>query len=167
MDKSNNKFLLANVHDHVGKPLGVSEWVSIDQVQVNIFAEVSRWRKVAHCDPEIANKGPYGGTLIHGFHMLSLLSYFFESAKATPEDGDYSLNYGIDKVRMLKPVVIGDGIRLRSHLSLLKATDKGAGECLIKTSHEIEVEGLAGIVMYAEYLAYWYPKDSSKRTFTH
>jgi len=159
MSNSEAPFLLSNAKAHIGKLLGVSGWVEIDQIQVNIFGEVSRWRKPGHCDPETAKDSPYGGTLMHGFHMVSLLSHFFEAADSKPADGAYSLNYGLDKVRILQPVVIGDGVRLRSHVSLLDATDKGDGQKLLKTCHEIEVESVAGYVMYAEYLAYWYPKE--------
>ncbi len=158
MADSTQPFLLANADAHIGKPLGISDWVTIDQIQVNIFGEVSRWRKPGHCDPETAKDSPYGGTLIHGFHMVSLLSYFFEASGSKPEDGAYSLNYGMDKVRILQPVVIGDGVRLRSHVSLLGAEEKGEGQRLLKTCHEVEVEGMRDYVMYAEYLAYWYPK---------
>ena len=103
---------------------------------------------------------PYGGTLIHGFHMIALCSYFFESAGLRPVDGAYSLNYGLDNVRVLKPVVIGDGVRLRSHVSLLKAQDKGNGETLLTTTHQVEVEGKRDYALYAEYLSYWYPDRS-------
>ena len=126
----------------IGKPLGVSNWVTIDQVQVNIFGEVSRWRKPGHCDPESAKDGPYGGTLMHGFHMVSLLSHFIEDSGSRPADGSHSLNYGLDKVRVLQPVVIGDGVKLRSHVSLLAVSDKGDGQRLLKTCHEVEAEGI-------------------------
>ncbi len=153
-------FLLANCDAHVGKKLGTSDWVHIDQIQVNVFGELTRWRKPGHCDPETASKGPYGGTIIHGFHMVSLLSHFFESAVFRPEDAAYSLNYGLDKVRILQPVVIGDGLRLRSQVTLLRADRKEAGQRLLKTAHEVEVEGMSGVVMYAEYLSYWFPRQA-------
>ena len=153
-------FLLSDASERAGDKLGVSDWVFIDQIQVNIFGEVTRWRTPGHCDPEYAKKGPYGGTLMHGFHMLALLSDFFRTAELFPEDGVRPLNYGLDKVRVLQPVVIGDGVRLRSHISLLDATDKGNGEFLLKTCHEVEVEGVEGRVLYAEYLTYWFPKSS-------
>ena len=155
-------FLLANAEEFIGTSLGVSQWVSIDQVQVNIFGEVSRWRKPGHCDPASAQQGPYGGTLIHGFHMVSLLSHFFEDAVSRPQDASHSLNYGLDKVRILQPVIIGAGANLRSHVSLLAATDKGDGQRLLKTCHQVEVEGQEGYVMYAEYLAYWFPGSAQK-----
>ncbi|MEM7018919.1 MAG: MaoC/PaaZ C-terminal domain-containing protein [Pseudomonadota bacterium] len=151
-------FLLTEAAERIGEKLGVSDWVFIDQTQVNVFGEVTRWRTPGHCDPEYAKNGPYGGTIIHGFHMVGLLSHFFKDSGLQPQDGEYPLNYGLDKVRVLKPVVIGDGVKLRSHISLLGATDKGKGEMLLKTCHELEADGVEGRVLYAEYLTYWFPK---------
>jgi acyl dehydratase len=157
--KKAKQFLLTNANEFVGESLGVSEWVDIDQEQVNIFGKVTHWEKPGHVDPDYGKATPYGGTLIHGFHMVALCSYFFESAGLRPEDGDYSLNYGLNKVRMLQPVVINDGIRLRSHVSLLGTVDKGHGQQLMTTCHQVEVEGQQGHALYAEYLSYWFPKQ--------
>ena len=159
MNTQKEPFFLSKAAERVGEKLGVSDWVFIDQIQVNIFGEVTRWRTPGHCDPEYAKAGPYGGTLLHGFHMVSLMSHFFRDIGLWPEDGTNPLNYGMDKVRVLQPVVIGDGVRLRSHITLLGVTDKDNGEYLLKTSHEVEVEGLSGPALYAEYLSYWFPKS--------
>ena len=154
-------FSLANAEQWISRPLGVSDWVRLDQTQVNVFGEVTRWRTAGHCDVEVAAEGPYGGTIVHGFHMVSLLSHFFRDAGLMPVDGTNQLNYGLDKVRVLKPVVIGDGVRLRSHMWLQDATPKGNGEYLLKVRHEVEAEGVDGPVLYAEYLTYWFPKSDS------
>ena len=154
-------FKLSAVDQWIGHPLGSSDWVFIDQTQVNIFGEISRWRTPGHCDPEYAKTTPYGGTLIHGFHVVSLLSHFFQASGCWPEDGHNPLNYGLDKVRILKPMVIGDGIRLRSHMTLLEAVPKARSEYLLKVAHDIEVEGIEGSAVYAEYLTYWHPKKTA------
>jgi acyl dehydratase len=151
-------FLLSTACERIGEKLGISDWVFIDQMQVNLFGELTHWRTPGHCDVEYAKTTRYGGTLMHGFHMLALLSHFYRSAELSPEDGQTPLNYGLDKVRVLQPVVIGDGVRLRSHITLLCVTPKAAGEYLLKTCHEIEVEGIAERALYAEYLTYWFPK---------
>ncbi len=158
MTQSNKPFRLAQAREMIGQPLGVSNWEFIDQVQVNVFGEVTRWRTPGHCDPEYAKTTPYGGTLIHGFHMVAMLSHFYRDAGLWPEDGAKPLNYGLNKVRVLQPVIIGDGVRLRSHMSLLDAQDKGNGEYLLNICHEIEAEGMEGRVLYAEYLTYWFPQ---------
>ena len=154
-------FFLKNAAQRVGDFLGTSDWVFIDQTQVNVFGEVTRWRTPGHCEPEYAANTPYGGTLIHGFHVVSLFSHFYRDAGLWPEDGQSPLNYGLNKVRILKPVVIGDGVRLRSHITLLEAIHKGEGEYLLTNQHEIEAEGIEGTAVYAEYLTYWHPKDTS------
>jgi len=158
LSKTREPFFLSRANERVGEVLGISDWVFIDQVQVNVFGEVTRWRTPGHCDPDYGKDGPYGGTIIHGFHMVSLMSHFDRDVGLWPEDGTNPLNYGMDKVRVLKPVVIGDGVRLRSHIKLLDVADKGSGEYLVKTSHDIEVKGLSGRALYAEYLTYWFPE---------
>ena len=149
-------FYLSGAAESIGQKLGVSPWVDIDQIQVNVFGEVTRWRTPGHCDPEYAKSTPYGGTLLHGFHAVGLLSHFYKSANLWPVDGQNPLNYGLDRVRILKPVVIGEGVRLRSHITLLDAQDKGGGDMLLKNQHDIEADGVDGFVVYAEYLTYWH-----------
>ena len=155
MSQRNVTFTLEESKQLSGKSLGISPWVFIDQTQVNVFAEVTRWRTPGHCDPEYASSTKYGGTLIHGFHVVSLLSHFFKSAELWPKDGQDPLNYGIDKVRILKPIIIGDGVRLRSHIPLIEALPKKGKDMLVKTKHEIEVENVEGLAIYAEYLTSW------------
>ena len=156
MNQRSVTFTLAGSEGLVGKRLGISPWVFIDQTQVNVFAEVTRWRTPGHCDPEYASNTKYGGTLIHGFHVISLLSHFYKSAELWPEDGQDPLNYGVDKVRILKPIIIGDGVRLRSHISLIDVIRKKEHDMLVKTKHEIEVQNIEGFAIYAEYLTYWH-----------
>jgi len=152
---------LTDAEKLIGKVLGISEWVDIDQVQVNIFGEVTRWRTPGHCDPEFAKQGRFGGTLLHGFHAIALLPYFYQSAGCWPIDGEDPLNYGLDKVRILKPIIIGDGVRLRSQMRLLAAEPKSDGDYLLKVGNDIEAEGHEGIAIYAEYLTYWHRVKSA------
>ena len=156
MSQRDVPFTLAGSEGLVGKRLGISPWVFIDQTQVNVFAEVTRWRTPGHCDPGYASNTKYGGTLLHGFHVISLLSHFFKSAELWPEDGKDPLNYGVDRVRILKPIIIGDGVRLRSHISLIEVVPKKGNDMLVKTKHEIEVQNIEGFSIYAEYLTYWH-----------
>ena len=152
---------LTNVHEYVGQEIGLSDWLDIDQMQVNIFGEVTRWPTWMHNDRDrAARESPYGGTIIHGFFLVSLITYFVRTDGINPADGAYSLNYGMDKVRILKPVMIGNGIRVRDRIGLMAVQDKGMGKRLLKMTHEIEVEGLPEISTYVEYLNLWHPKQS-------
>lgn len=150
-----SRFFLATAQQRIGEKIGVSPWVFIDQTQVNVFGEVTRWRTPGHCEPEYAKNTPYGGTLLHGFHAISLITHFYKSSELWPEDGREPLNYGLDKVRILQPIIIGDGIKLRSQITLLEARPKKDRGMLLKTQHDIEVQGLVGPAVYAEYLTYW------------
>jgi len=153
------EILLANAHEFIGQEIGVTDWVHIDQMQVNIFGEVTRWPTWMHCDQERARReSPYGDTIMHGFFYVSLLTRFEESGGLDPADGDYFLNYGLNKFRVLRPVTIGDGLRLRSRVTLKCVEDKGEAKKLCTTAHSIEVEGAEDPAAYAEFLSYWYPK---------
>lgn len=159
---SEQAFLLATAHEFVGQELGVSDWVRIDQVQVNVFGEVTRWAVWQHTDPErCAKESPFGGTILHAFHAVSLITHFVESAGITAPDVASTLNYGMDKVRMMRPVLIGDGVRLRDRITLLDVADKGEGRRLLKTGHQIEADDKDEPAMYAEYLSYWFPKTGA------
>jgi len=153
------ELLLSNIHEHIGKQVALTEWVELDQMQVNIFGEITRWPKRGHNDPEWAEAhSPYGGTLVHGFFMVSLVTHFLELGGLLYKDGKSPLNYGMDKVRILSPVVIGDGVRLRDQISILDVQDKGDGQRLIKTAHSIQAEGLEKPAAYVEYLNFWHPR---------
>lgn len=153
------KLLLSNVHEFIGQEVAVTDWVDIDQMQVNIFGEITRWAKRGHCDAEWAKEhSPYGGTLVHGFFMVSLVTHFMELGGLLYKDGKHPLNYGMDKARILTPVVVGDGVRLRDRIGVMDVQDKDAGRRLIKTSHQIEADGEAKPAAYVEYLNLWQPR---------
>ena len=90
-----------------------------------------------------------------GFHAIALLSHFYKSHNCGRRTTQ-SHKHGLDKVRILQPILIGDGVRLRSHISLLDAQPKANGDMLLKTQHDIEADGVEGKVIYAEYLTYWH-----------
>ena len=160
MNTRGNQFLLETAHTFIGKELAVTDWVFIDQMQANIFGEVTRWNHWMHSDPaRCAEESPYGGTLIHGFMMVALITHFHAMADLRPADAARSLNYGMDKVRVLRPVVIGEGVYLRDRITLLDVEDKGDGKRLFKTANVIEAKGSEEPAIYIEYLNYWFPES--------
>ena len=64
----------------IGQEVAVSDWLTITQPQVNLFAEATGDHQWIHIDTEKAAAGPFGGTIAHGFLTLSLLPGFFESS---------------------------------------------------------------------------------------
>ena len=94
-DSAATDFLLENAHTFVGKELAVTEWIFIDQMQANVFGEVTRWNHWMHSDPERCEReSPYGGALLHGFMLVSLVTHFHATAHLRPADAARSLNYG-------------------------------------------------------------------------
>lgn len=138
--------------------IGVSKWFDIGQSRVDAFADVTEHTHWLHTDPaRAASDGGYPGTLAHGFLILSLINKAIDSAGLRPTDSPYALNYGVDKVRFLKPMPIGDGFRIRDRISLVEAEMRDAG-LFTRTKHAFEIEGVDGPTVVAEYLAVWVPE---------
>jgi acyl dehydratase len=100
----------------IGQEVAVSDWLTITQAQVNLFAEATGDHQWIHVDPEKARGGPFGGPIAHGFLTLSLLPKFFESSFEIVQSR-MGVNYGLNKVRFTAPVPVGS--RLRARMKLL------------------------------------------------
>ena len=135
----------------IGQDNGTSDWVLIDQAKVNLFADATDDHQWIHVDVETAKKGPFGGTIAHGFLILSLTPLFSSSGKYLPEGMKMVLNYGLNKVRSINPVPVGS--RVRSKMVLSGVEEKEGGRLLITTTHTIEIEGQEKPACIAEALA--------------
>ena len=69
----------------IGKDMGHSEWLQIDQERVNQFAECTGDHQFIHIDEEKAKQTPFGGTIAHGFLSLSLLPALSAGLMPRPE----------------------------------------------------------------------------------
>lgn len=123
----------------IGHDNGTSEWILIDQERVNLFADATSDHQWIHVDVEQAKKGPFGGTIAHGFLILSLTPLFSSSGKYLPEGMKMVLNYGLNKVRFITPVLVGS--RVRSKMVISGVEEKDPGRLLVTTTHTIEIEG--------------------------
>ncbi len=138
-------------------PLGVTDWIRIDQAHVNAFAEATHHTHWLHTDPARAqDESPYGGTVAHGFLILSLINHAIDQCRLRPVDSKFALNYGVDRVRFLKPIPIGDGFRVRDRMTLIEAEMRDAG-LFTRTGHAFEIEGDDTPCVVAEYLSVWVP----------
>jgi acyl dehydratase len=135
----------------VGQDNGTSDWVLIDQERVNRFADATDDHQWIHVDEEQAKQGPFGGTIAHGFLILSLTPLFSSSGKYLPEGMKMVLNYGLNKVRFIAPVPVGS--RVRSKMVLSGVEEKDPGRLLVTTTHTIEIEGQQKPACIAETLA--------------
>jgi acyl dehydratase len=143
---------LANLPDFVGRELGVSGWMTVDQSRIDQFAECTGDHQWIHVDVERANReSPFGGPIAHGYLTLSLIAPLAMEIGVVPKDAAAGLNYGLDKVRFLAPVKAGERVRLR--VVLLGVEPKEAGALVIKTRNTLEIEGSDKPALIAETLA--------------
>ena len=101
----------------VGEEIAVSDWITVTQERIQLFADATGDHQWIHLDTERAAQGPFGTTIAHGFLTLSLLPEMGASAMAV-KDTRMGVNYGLGKVRFPSPVPAGS--RLRGRFKLLK-----------------------------------------------
>jgi len=138
----------------VGQEVAVSDWVTITQEQVNLFAQATGDQQWIHVDVERAKQGPFGAPIAHGFLTLSLLPVFFESSMEVRQSR-MGVNYGLNKVRFTAPVPVGS--RLRARMSLLASEPIDNGGVQMTWSVRVEREGVEKPVCVAESLVRRYP----------
>ena len=113
---------VAQLKDYVGKELGRSEWLTIDQARINLFAEATGDHQFIHVDPVKAAQTPFGSTIAHGFLSLSLMPKLMEDILIMPEGLKMAVNYGLDSVRFIQPVKVNSKVRL--NVTLTDVTEK-------------------------------------------
>ena len=143
---------LALFQARAGSEEGVGEWHTVDQKQIDRFADATLDHQFIHVDPEkAAQLSPYEVTIAHGFLTLSLLPRLRMDLGLVPDGVAHALNYGLDRLRFLNPVKADARIRVR--VTLLSVTDKGASRTLLKTQNTVEIEGEEKPALIAETLS--------------
>jgi acyl dehydratase len=131
------------------RELGASEWVTIDQRAIDLFAEATGDHQWIHVDPEKAAAGPFGQTVAHGYLSLSLIPALLEQVLSV-KDARMGINYGIEKIRFTAPVPSGSDVRLHA---TLRSTERRGEGVLFRLGVTIEIRGeekpaLVGEVLY-------------------
>jgi acyl dehydratase len=130
---------LEDIRGMVGKEIGVSSWLAIDQQRIDAFADATEDHQFIHVDPAAAAAAGFGGTIAHGFLTLSLLSRMAADVMLIPDTSRMAVNYGLDRVRFLAPVPAGK--RVRGRFTLESAEQKAQGQLLLKHLVTVEIEG--------------------------
>ena len=130
---------LDDIRAQVGKEVGVSSWLLVDQHRIDAFAEATEDRQFIHVDPAAAAQTPFGGTIAHGFLSLSLLSRMAAEAMLVPDGLKMAVNYGLDRARFLAPV--RSGKRVRGRFVLDSIEEKAPGQWLMRHNVTVEIEG--------------------------
>lgn len=145
---------VADLKSYIGKELGHSEWLTIDQNRINQFAECTGDHQFIHVDPEKAAKTPFGTTIAHGFLSLSLIPVLMEQIALAPEGLKMAVNYGLDSLRFIQPVKVDSRVRVSA--SVLDVTEKNPGQWLLKAKVTLEIEGQAKPAYIAESLSLYF-----------
>ena len=144
-----------------GQDLGVSDWVTIDQAQIDAFADVTNDHQWLHVDPErAASEMPTGTTIAHGFLVLSLipgLSYPF----FVVDNLAHTINYGLNKVRFTAMVPVNSRVRLRQSLSSAEKRPDGSVHLILDSV--IELEGSDRPAAIAQTVRLLFPEPIGKK----
>jgi acyl dehydratase len=143
------KLTLEELETSTDRDLGASDWETIDQNQIDLFAEATHDHQWIHVDPEMAAQGPFGSTVAHGYLTLSMLPYFV-SQVLNVTDVKMGINYGTEKIRFTAPVPVGSQVRLKA--TLRDSERRGEG-VLYRLGIEVEIKdaekpALVGEVLY-------------------
>jgi acyl dehydratase len=131
------------------RDLGATDWVTISQHEIELFADATGDHQWIHVDPEAAARGPFGTTVAHGYLSLSMIPGLL-SQLLRVTDARMGINYGIDKVRFTAPVPSGSEVRLKAKINSSERRGEGV---LYRLGVEIEIRGsekpaLVGEVLY-------------------
>lgn len=150
--------LIASIHalkDFVGKEIAVSDWLTITQERINLFAEATEDRQWIHLDRERAGReSPFKTTIAHGFLTLSLIAHFMQQSLEVQSGLRLAVNYGLNRVRFTAPVRSEARIRARIVLLSLKDLPQDAVEAVFTVT--IESEGSEKPCCVAESIVRYY-----------
>ena len=117
---------LSDLKNWVGKELGLTDWLIINQESINTFARITDDEQWIHVEPEKSKiHSPYKTTVAHGFMILSFASKFCYETFSI-DDVSMGLNYGLDKVRFPNATPVGASVRGRVSLMEFEEISGGA-----------------------------------------
>jgi acyl dehydratase len=134
----------------IGTEVGVSDWFTISQAQIDAFADCTHDHQYIHVDPAAAAQTPFGGTIAHGFLTLSLLSAMAYQMPSI-EGAVMGVNYGFNKIRFVSPV--RSGARIRGRFTLAELTDIRPGEVQFIMHVTVEIDGQDKPALVAEWIS--------------
>nr|WP_223187646.1 MaoC family dehydratase [Streptomyces sp. CBMA29] len=128
---------MTDLADSQGEDLGASDWIAVDQPRIDAFADVTGDHQWIHVDPDRAASGPFGRTVAHGYLTLSLLAELTTRLYRV-DNVSFAVNYGLDRVRFVTPVLEGSRIRATARLAGAARLDAAVQ---VRLESTIEIEG--------------------------
>lgn len=134
--------LVVNSHQefeqYIGQELGISDYITITQEQINKFADATLDHQWIHTDPERAAKeSPYGTTIAHGYLSISVLAYLWEQIVEV-RNIKLMVNYGIEKLKFNQPVLVNSEVRI---IAKLKSVLNLRGITKTEIDVKLEIKG--------------------------
>jgi acyl dehydratase len=130
----------------VGRELGPTDWLEVDQERIDTFARATDDPQWIHVDPVRAADGPFGTTIAHGYLTLSLCVPLMSRTLGLT-GYRMGINYGVNKVRFPAPLPSGSRIRGRFAVQSVDEVEGGEQGVVLAT---IEREGSDKPVCVAE-----------------
>lgn len=137
----------------LGKQIGVSDYVELNQERINLFADATLDHQWIHVDAErAARESPFRQTIAHGYLTLSMLPYLWNQIIEV-KNLKMMVNYGMDKMKFGQAVKSGQSVRLVTSLHSI-ANLRGVCKTEIKFAIEIKdspkkaLEGIATFLYY-------------------
>lgn len=132
-----------------------SDWIVVDQAMIDAFADATGDRQFIHVDPQAAAATPFGGTIAHGFLLLSLMPRLAEATDLPRIAGvRMEVNYGGNRTRFLAPV--RSGSRIRGRFTLLALEQKHPGQWQRTSEYAVEVDGADSPALIAEWISQYF-----------
>ncbi|HSP17697.1 MAG TPA: MaoC family dehydratase [Thermoanaerobaculia bacterium] len=136
----------------------VSDWLVVSQERIDRFADATGDHQWLHVDPARAQReSPYGATVAHGFLTLSLISTLLSST--SPFEGRMAVNYGLNRVRFIEPVIAGSRIRARFEPAAVEEepdSQKVTWRVTVETDNRGPRPEARGLVCIAEWIVLYY-----------
>ena len=144
------------LEDHIGREIALTPWVRISQEDASAFGHLTGDPDPMHVDPAWARaKSPFGGTVLAGLHLLSLLPQLSRGSGLTIGGVQLAMNYGFDRIRFVAPVPVG--AEFRNRIRLLRVERRADGKAIILTHNEFEVRGVEGPALVADWVNLLWP----------
>ena len=138
----------------VGTRLGESEWLTIDQDRINLFADATGDHQWIHVDPVKAKEGSFGTTIAHGYLTLSLVNMFLPEI-VDVQGISMGVNYGCEKIRFPSAVKVNSRVRGVGDLTQVEHV-KGGVQATIRVTVEVEGSDRPGCVV--DTISRYYPE---------
>ncbi|MEO1656472.1 MAG: MaoC/PaaZ C-terminal domain-containing protein [Pseudomonadota bacterium] len=150
IDDTKIEATIDDLKNMLGEQMGRSDVLELTQDRVTAFGGVTLDFDPHHIDPTQAEKGPFGGAAAQGFLTLSLLTYFISTSRMKVDIKQH-INYGLNKVRFIKPAMVGE--HLQAVFTLQGVDERKPGAPILSFRVEVLSKEQDAPVMVAEWLA--------------